>query len=266
MIKTYISLSLRYLYLLKVYDKFKFYATRARNLAKNRRFVELNPSFAIPPDHLIYDSFPLDYQYYFDEGRNNAGLYTFLVGKHKKLKQAKILEWNCGTGRVIRHLPEILKDSGCQFYATDFHAGNIAWNKRKLSGIQFLQTELKPTLAFENEYFDVIYTVLGLTHLSPELQSAWLVELNRVLKRGGVMLFTTKGAGYFERLTAKEKAKFMDGQIVVRGNVKNGDKNYQTYQPKKYMYRLFGKLNVVDFLRGKDEKKIQDIWIVKKES
>ena len=70
-----------------------------------------------------------------------------------------------------------------------------------------------------------------LTHLSGPQQEAWLRELFRVLKPGGLLLFTTMGTAYRNQLIPAERARFDAGQLVVRSEAHEGSKSFSAFHP-----------------------------------
>jgi SAM-dependent methyltransferase len=92
----------------------------------------------------------------------------------------------------------------------------IAWCRAKLPFGRFETNGLEPPLAFADESFDLVYALSVFTHLTVPLQQAWLRELRRVLRPGGLLLLTTHGNAYRHRLSDEERARFEAGAVVVR--------------------------------------------------
>lgn len=107
------------------------------------------------------------------------------------LRTAKILDWGSGHGRVIRHFADI--GPGVELNAIDIDADNIKWASENLPNISFSRGPFMPPLqAFENA-FDLVFGISVMTHLTPTVQKAWLSELQRILKPGGLALLTFSG-------------------------------------------------------------------------
>jgi SAM-dependent methyltransferase len=105
--------------------------------------------------------------------------------------QAAWLDFGCGSGRVARHMPHF---AGAQPTGVDIDVVAVAWAARHLEG-RFLVSDRFPPLPFATESFDVIYAVSVVSHFDEEAQGAWLGELARVLRNGGLFVASTHGEG-----------------------------------------------------------------------
>ncbi len=264
--KAYLSNLLRRLGLLGPGDRIRFRLEQWRNRKVNRDFRQKNPGIALPPDYLMYESFQLNYHKYFTESRSTAEWLAGLLSKHKALNHVKILDWGCGPGRIIRQLPA-LTGPGCSFFGTDYNARSIAWCSAHLPGIQFHKNNIEAALPYAGDYFDVIYGISIFTHLSEPAHYAWYGELMRVLAPGGILLLTTQGDNFLPKLSAAEQALYQKGQVVVRGQVKEGHRTFSAFQPPAFMRSLFAGVEILEhicLIPEPGRQLPQDIWIVKK--
>ena len=67
----------------------------------------------------------------------------------------------------------------------------------------------------------------------------WHKELYRVLKPNGIMYMTTQGENYKVKLTKIELEAYNNGELIVRGKVKEGHRTYSSFHPKVFMEKLF---------------------------
>jgi SAM-dependent methyltransferase len=100
-----------------------------------------------------------------------------------------VLDWGVGCGRLARHFPapHAMSLTGC-----DIDHDNVEWCRANLAG-HFVPSTIAPPLPFSDDTFDLVYGVSVFTHLREALQDAWLAELRRVTKAGGIVLATVHG-------------------------------------------------------------------------
>ena len=261
-----ISNFLRALGLIYLTDWIRFYVQKFRNRKTNKAFRSKHPDVKLPPDYLMYESFQVNYNKYYTESIGTARWLASHFSKHKALKDLNILDWGCGPGRIIRHLPDIINE-GCEFYGTDYNAESIKWCTENLPGISFNKNTLEADLPYPDNFFDIIYGISIFTHLSKQMHYEWYKELYRILKPAGIMFLTTQGANFKTKLTGQEIAQFEAGNLVVRGKVKEGHRTYSAFQPKAFIKQLFAPAQVLEHIEQQPENGKwlpQDIWIIRK--
>ena len=265
MLKTYLSRLLRVSGLIFFSDKLHFVYQLIINRKKNYSFKIENPSFLLPPSYILYEAYQMDHSKYHQDGLDTAKWLCNQISNFKELKNVNILDWGCGPARVLRHLPTILNES-CTLYGTDYNNATINWCKKNLDHINFSINGLNPPLNYPDAEFDIVYGISIFTHLSEEMHFAWMVELSRILKNGGILFLTTQGEVFRLKLTAKELGCFDNGNLVVRGRTKEGHRTFSAFQPESFMRKLFGGFEVLHYTKGeiKNNKPSQDLWIVKK--
>lgn len=264
--KLFLSKLLRVSGLLMTSDYIRFSFHRILNHKKNRLFLEKNPGLILPPDYLMYESFQLDYKKYYEDSKETAIWLKNHFERYLKLNNLQVLDWGCGPGRIIRHLPGII-NNGCSFYGTDYNAKTIDWCNQNIHGVNFNQNTLEAKLPYKDDFFDIIYGISIFTHLSEAMHYEWFNELYRILKPGGILFLTTQGHNFKVKLSLTENKRFDEGQLIVRGNVKEGHRTFSAFQPKTFMLNLFNSMKVLEHIEPKTVKsKVipQDIWIVKK--
>jgi SAM-dependent methyltransferase len=261
-----ISNMLRSLRLIYVSDHLRFVLQRLVNTGRNRRFRVANPGVALPPDYLMYESFGLDYAKYYTDSRATAEWLLQHFRKYVPLDEARILDWGCGPGRIIRHLPGLCTGR-CEIHGTDYNPASIAWCRAHLQGVSFNLNTSEASLPYSNDYFDVIYGISIFTHLSEGMHQQWFAELYRILKPGGIMFLTMHGRSFRVKLGQSELQNFDAGKLVIRGRVKEGHRTYTAFHPLLYLQSLFARTTVLEHVEAKedpDERPQQDIWILRK--
>jgi SAM-dependent methyltransferase len=226
--------------LMHLSDTFKYYFVKVKNFNKNRQFRQKYPEVVLPPDYILFESFKLDYEKYYIGGSKSANWLITVLEQYVQFKGARILDWGCGPGRMIQHLPNLLGEH-TQYFATDYNEKTIIWCQQhfKNKNIRFEHNGLLPPLVFEDHFFQIIYGISIFTHLSLQNHIDWFTELSRVLQKKGVILLTTHGNIFRQRMTPQEMAQFDRGELVVRANVIEGHRVFTTFHPPIFMRNLF---------------------------
>jgi SAM-dependent methyltransferase len=100
----------------------------------------------------------------------------------------RILDFGCGDGMMVRHFREIAKSG--EVWGVDINGTGMIWCQQHLSPpFKFATTTSFPHLPFEDNYFDFIYSFSVFTHIC-DLAEAWLLELRRILRHGGLLYLT----------------------------------------------------------------------------
>lgn len=264
MVRVFFSSILRNLGLIYFGDKVRFFLHYLNNSRNNKNFRLNNPHLQLPPDYLIYESFRMDYNKYFYGGLETCKFLISLFGKYIKLKNVSILDWGCGPGRITRHLPDLL-DKSCKIYGTDYNENSIRWCRENIKGAVFSANNLNPPMAFNDNTFDIILSISIFTHLSEKNHTAWFTELLRIAKKNAILLFSTQGKAFLNKLSKKEKDKFNNGEIVIRGKTKEGHRTFSAFHSPGYINRLISSSRILEFIEGgkSNRKPQQDIWIIK---
>jgi len=266
-IKSNISGLLRKINLLSSAEKARFYLQKLRYKKDNDVFRKEHPDFVLPPVFFIYETYRLNYKWYYEDGKNTAREIVTLLSKYDDYSQQvkKILDWGCGPGRIVRHFPRLLPNA--EIYGSDYNERYINWCRGNLKEIIFSINRIDPPMNFGDSFFDAITGLSIFTHLSERNHILWINELHRIIKVGGGILITTQGESYKSRLTEKEKELFDSSQLITRKYLNEGNRLYSSFQPVGFMNELInGKFQVLEFIPGKLDGKepSQDCWLLKK--
>ena len=251
-------------------DNMRFQLMRLKNRKMNQEFIKSHPGIAFPPPYMVYESFQINYQKYYLGGREDAEWLVSLVQPYCTLEHCKILDWGCGPGRIIRHLPAILGDTN-QYFGSDYNDKTISWCQKNIHGIVFSKNEIKPRLPFQDNEFDLIYGISILTHLSEENQYLWSEELYRVSSPNGIVMLTTHGDAFIEKLTPAEADSYHQQKLVLRNKSKEGHRTYGAFHPHEFIQNVFTSsgFRILQHIPGKRVHETyisQDVWILKKEN
>ena len=155
-------------------------------------------------------------------------------------KEKRILDIGCNIGYGANVLGKVAKE----VVAIDFDnkALDFARNNYAAPNIRFKQTEAK-ILPFESKCFDIVTSFQVIEHIRPADISRYLNEINRVLNKNGIALFTTPNRKL--RLNPFEKPW--------------NPEHYTEYTAKGYKKILTKYFNRIEILGLRSEKWIEDI-------
>jgi|GEM_PF-1889437 SAM-dependent methyltransferase len=104
------------------------------------------------------------------------------IGPHTDLAHFRILDFGCGNGRYLEVFASCVPRSN--LYGAEISADQVARVREK--GFFCLQLDPKESyLPFANESFDVVFSSNVVEHIPRRLYLEYLLEIYRVLKRGG---------------------------------------------------------------------------------
>ncbi len=253
--------------ILPLIEYINFYRQKFKNRKENKQFSIENPDVKLPPDFYMYETFQLNYTKFYTEGVPTAQWLYDHVSEFKELKNSFILDWGCGTGRILRHLPNIAGNSN-SYFGSDYNPKYVKWCQDYLTGIDFKLNQVTPPLSYKSNTFDLIYGISIFTHLSLEQHHSWFKELYNVLKPNGILFLTTHGNVHQFKLTDKEQKEYEQGNLVVHDFKKEGNRLYAAYQPESFMKNIAKQyhFNLLKHIPGnlKNGKAQQDVWIFKK--
>lgn len=222
----------------------------------------------LPPAQLRTQVGPLhaDPAFFLRSGRGDADLVRELLSEAGTRVEDvhALLDWGCGCGRVLRHWAGLAGETriaGC-----DINPKMVEWCERNLPFADVTVTELEPPLPYEDGSLGLVYAFSVFTHLSEDLQHAWMREAARVLAPGGFVVFSTLGEHYasLDRLTPEELARFEAGNVVVLYDHSSGTSLCSAYHPLRYVHeRLANGFEVVASRPAADDGK-HDIHLLRK--
>jgi len=186
-------------------------------------------------------------EWYFGSGYREAWTVLTTVEQYGAPVEAmrSVLEFGCGSGRVIRHFRYI---DGLRLAGTDANSKPVEWDRKNLPGIEFNHNALKPPLAYPDSSFDLIYALSVFTHIPLQWQRPWLDELRRVLRPGGYLLCTVHGDSVINsQLDDQGRAALKrDGKLTL--DAKNPQASYSSqvlgswdvFQTRDQVREVFG--------------------------
>lgn len=252
-----------------LWESFRIRLQLFKNKKVNREFITQHPQYATPSPALALDAFdrinwPKDYKF----GKDMATFFKDIICKYHKENSLTVLDWGCGPGRVIQHLPAVLKAQydELEVHATDYNHQTIDWCRQNIPEVQFETNDMQPPLVHSKDKFDVVYNLSVFTHLTEELQYEWIAELRRVLKPGGLLIVTLHGDYLLSLMTKKEKKDYLAGRLVIRNKDSVGKKACTAFHPESFVRQHF--LRDFDLLEHFPENYEldfhQEVWVGRK--
>jgi SAM-dependent methyltransferase len=178
-----------------------------------------------------------------------------------------ILDFGCGPGRLISALREL--HPGARYFGSDIDPEAIAWAQAELSDLaHFLVNPAEPPIPLPDASFDLVYAISVFTHLPEDLQHAWLADLRRVLKPGGVLLTTKMNPAAYRDLPAQVRAQgrangfaYWEGAAETDGLP---DFYRLAYHTEDYVRREWGRYFEVLHVGSHDLNDTQDAVVLRK--
>ena len=189
-----------------------------------------------PPERLIHTvAGTRDPGWFWHGGELGARALREILARRQRglADSARILDFGCGCGRVIRHVHAAAPES--RLHGTDYNAALVQWCRRHLPFATFSSNELAPPTRHADDSFDLIYAFSVFTHLTEPLQHAWLAELRRILAPCGYLILTTHGDRYLEKLSGEDRARYLRGAMVVWSGESAGQNRCATFHPPAWV-------------------------------
>jgi SAM-dependent methyltransferase len=158
----------------------------------------------------------------------------------------RVLDWGCGCGRVSRYF---LPLPGVSVAGVDVDPENVAWCRANLPGGAWDVVPLRPPTDLPTAGFDLAFGVSVFTHLGEPEQFAWLEELRRVVRPGGLALMTFHGEAslVWSRLSAERYTQLRRDGFCEQPNplydADLGEADYyrDVFHTAEYVRREWGK-------------------------
>lgn len=154
-------------------------------------------SYPLPPDDLVrrvgWDLHAPDpVAIYEQRGREQWQLLRSLLPPDWSFAGKRVLDFGAGAGRIVRHA--LREDPEAEYWACDLDPRSVAWMRANLLPLRVFEAREWPPTPLADGSFDLVYAFSVFTHLLDEW-SAWLLELHRLLRDGGILVVTVFGPG-----------------------------------------------------------------------
>ncbi len=171
---------------------------------------------------------------------------------------ATLLDFGGATGRVSRHF--FAQGELSEVVLCDVSINNVAWVLEHFpSGFGVFKNSWVPSLPIPDGHFDVVTAFSVFTHMN-EYELAWLYELRRVLKPGGILYATVHNDDTWRILPSTcvyevvknseaflavwQEGKELADRLVVEYSEQPAY-NCNTFHPNAYIHRVWGRVLTV---------------------
>lgn len=133
-----------------------------------------------------------------------------------------VFEWGAASGRALRHFVA-QDDNDYRLFASDMNSNHVEWILRYFPpGVLAFEASAFPFLPLEDNSMDVVMAFSVFTHID-EYEMAWIMEMRRILKPGGVAYLTfqsehtwgTLHEGHFLYQHLKNNESKLGGRRIV---------------------------------------------------
>jgi len=165
----------------------------------------------------------------------------------------RYFDFGGSTGRVFRHFA--FQSDAWNVWSSDFKIESVEWNLRYFpTKIKTLLNNSNPSLPLPDGYFDLVTAFSVFTHIN-EPEIAWLLELRRILKIGGIACISIHDEATWQnqnkvpplrdyilrfRPEIADLAAFPEQKTVV--TFRDDDPyNCQVFHAREYIERVWGR-------------------------
>jgi ubiquinone/menaquinone biosynthesis C-methylase UbiE len=110
----------------------------------------------------------------------------------------RYFDFGGSTGRIFRHFA--FQSDAWDVWSSDFKINSVEWNLKHFpTTIKILLNNSNPSLPLPDNYFDLVTAFSVFTHIN-EPEIAWLLELRRILKVGGIACISVHDEATWQNL------------------------------------------------------------------
>jgi SAM-dependent methyltransferase len=249
-------------------NQIKRILNREKTAKKDEKFEAIAPDgLPLPSKELVFlVTGQYDQNAFYENSLIGIGCIKEILEKNAiKIDDFKsVLDFGCGCGRIIRHWK---KYKGTQLVGLDYNPVFLDFCQNAFPFAKFGKNDFDQSLICKNETFDFIYAISVFTHLPENLQTFWMNELERVLKPGGYIYFTTHGKSRINasHLTDADRDDFLKGNLIVYNENMKGSNLCGTYHPEQYVRNHLAKnFLIIDFIPDGAKDAGQDVYLIMK--
>lgn len=194
--------------------------------------------------------------------------FMAFIAEHDRSPSPRVLDWGCGSGRMSIHIAE--QFPGIKLTGCDIDAEAVAWCREHIPSGEFHVIDPAPPTTLPRGGFTSIIAYSIVTHLSRELQTAWVAELHDLLADDGILVLTTMGAtaaGVNDLADRLEVEGIIDDRLdETLDTVMPAGYYRSTFQSRTFTERMWGgQFDVLEYVDG-GAFGYQDVVVLRKRS
>lgn len=140
-----------------------------------------------------------DHFSYWASGLTDARHLLAAATAHGVMQPACCLDLGCASGRVLRHLA--LERPQMRALGCDINRLHVEWcNRHMPPGCTVFQNHAIPSLPLPDGSVDIVSAYSVFTHIEA-METAWLMELRRILRPGGIAWITVHSEWTLQEMT-----------------------------------------------------------------
>jgi len=173
-----------------------------------------------------------------------------------------ILDFGAGCGRMLPHVVQRGRESA-ELHGSDVDEEAIRWAGKHLPQASWSVNGPEPPLPFDDEKFDLVYSVSIFTHLDEALQLRWLADVERVLRPDGIALLTTHGEEEFEAYRTGRVVSNTPScarRVAVHGSLSDERFIHEPYVQSRWTSKDFPGADSTFGLAFHSEDYVRDVW------
>ncbi|WP_332773693.1 class I SAM-dependent methyltransferase [Phenylobacterium sp.] len=202
-----------------------------------------------------------------ERGRSDAARFLELAAAHGLDTSGPIDVWDlgCGCGRIARWMAPDVIAAGGSFTGSDINGALVAWCAKSLPG-RYFTNRLRPPAKLHAGSVDLVYAYSVVTHLREKGTRAWLAEVARVLRPGGLALLTFHDEDYASAWGPPEILPALEHQdYVVWNDAMEGSNYMSTWTTRRYFAEMATPhFEVLDLMPGSLEVAVQAVAVLRR--
>jgi SAM-dependent methyltransferase len=220
----------------------------------------------MPPAELVVLVSGPSRRWFSERGRADAEKFRVLAARHGADVAAglDVLDFGCGAGRIARWLAGEVIAAGGSFAGSDLNPKLAAWCAAHLPGA-YRVNGLHPPLQQADDSLDLVYAHSVLTHLTEPTASAWLAEISRVLRPGGLALLSFHDEAYAAAWApAGVAAQLACEPYVVLNNALEGSNYISAWTTRARLAAMAAAVfEVAEIIPGRSDEPAQAIAVLR---